>query len=177
MVTAIGAAGGAALLLAAPAAVFEWVVPFLVALAAVGLLLQPRIYAWRAGRRIDEVRSHEPVLLAGLFAVGIYDGYFGAASGIMTLAVLMLTVETQLIRANALKNALLGVADVVAAASFIIFGPVYWTAAISLGIGYAIGGSIGPLVARRVPTDVLRVVIAIAGFGLAGWLLAEAITG
>jgi uncharacterized protein len=186
-VTAVGAAGGTALLLAVPGSVFEWVVPFLVALAAAGLLAQPRIYAWRARNGADGVegvegvegkqpRTHEPVLLLGLFGVGIYDGYFGAASGIMTLAVLMLTVETQLVRANAFKNALLGVADVVAAASFIIFGPIYWTAAISLGAGYAVGGSIGPLVARRISTDVLRVVIAVAGFGLAGWLLAEAIT-
>jgi uncharacterized membrane protein YfcA len=177
-VTAVGAAGGTALLLAVPGSVFQWVVPFLVALAAFGLLAQPRIYAWRTrgGASNAEPRTHEPVLLLGLFGVGIYDGYFGAASGIMTLAVLMLTVETQLVRANAFKNALLGVADVVAAASFIIFGPIYWTAAISLGAGYAVGGSLGPLVARRISTDVLRVLIATAGFGLAGWLLAEAIT-
>ena len=95
----------------------------------------------------------------------------------MTMAVLMLTVETQLLRANAIKNALLGVADVVAAVSFVIFGPVYWLAAIPWVSGYLLGGSVGPRVARRMPTRLLRVVIALAGFGLAGWLLYDAITG
>ncbi len=54
----------------------------------------------------------------------------------MTLAVLMVTVETQLLRANAIKNTLLGIADVVAAVIFAIFGPVHWAAAIALGLGY-----------------------------------------
>ncbi len=171
-ITAVGAAGGAALLLAAPGSVFDWVVPFLVAGAAAVLLLAPRIY--RAGRP-DGPRDGAGLLLA-LLALGVYDGYFGAASGVMTLAILMLSVETQLLRANAIKNAMLGVADVVAAAAFVAFGPVYWTAAISLGLGYLAGGSIGPVIARRLPAEVLRVAIAVAGFALAGWLLAEAIT-
>ena len=103
--------------------------PFLVAGAAVLLLVQPRISArpYRSRRSGGPRRpaSRAPsVLPLGLFVVGVYDGYFGAASGVMTLAVLMVTVETRLLRANAVKNALLGVADVVAAVVFVIFGPV-----------------------------------------------------
>jgi uncharacterized membrane protein YfcA len=178
-VSAAGAAAGTALLLAAPGDYFRWAVPFLVAGAAIMLLSQPRISARRgddAVRGRTGSRGSGPALLIGLFGVGVYDGYFGAASGVMTLAVLMVSVETQLVRANAIKNAMLGVADVVAATSFVIFGPVYWLAAISLGVGYLAGGSVGPLVARRVPADVMRVAIALAGLALAGWLLADAIS-
>jgi uncharacterized protein len=187
IISAVGAAGGTALLLGAPGDYFRWAVPFLVAIAAVLLIIQPQIYAWRekraqgrpegrAGGPPDPPRLHRTALPYLLFAVGIYDGYFGAASGVMTLAVLMLTVETQLVRANAIKNTLLGVADVVAAISFAIFGPVHWAAAVALGLGYLGGGTVGPMIARRIPSDVLRMVIAVAGFGLAGWLLYDAIT-
>jgi uncharacterized membrane protein YfcA len=172
--TASGAAVGATLLLLTPGGSFEWIVPFLVAAAAVVLLFQPRIYAWREARsHLD----HRTVLPLGLFAVALYEGYFGAASGVMTLALLMLTVETQLPRANALKNVLLGVADFVAAIAFVIFGPVHWSAAIPLGLGFIVGGLIGPTVARRVPADVLRVVISVAGMCLAVWLLVRAARG
>jgi uncharacterized protein len=174
LLAALGAAGGAALLLQTSNSVFEWIVPFLVAGAAVLLLLQPRIDRRRVSRGHT---AHRLLLPVGLVAVAVYEGYFGAASGVMTLAMLMLTVEAQLARANALKNLLLGVADLVAGAAFIVFGPVSWLAAIPLGVGFVVGGLIGPSVTRRVPSDILRVVIAVAGLVLAGWLLVRAFQG
>jgi hypothetical protein len=171
LITAAGAALGAALLLLTPGALFEWIVPFLVALAAMLLFAQPRIIDRRTARGRG---VHRAVLPLGLFAVSVYDGYFGAASGIMTLAVLMLTVETRLLSANALKNALLAIADVVAAVGFIAFGPVRWLAAVALGLGLLAGGATGPALARRLPADALRVAIAGSGVLLAGWLLYRA---
>jgi hypothetical protein len=176
-----GAITGTALLLLVPGSFFEWIVPFLVALAAVLLLAQPRIQAWRDRRPVGDPapgprRTHRSVLPYGLFGVGAYDGYFGAASGVMTLALLMLTVEPRLVRANAQKNALLGVCDLVAAVSFAIFGPVHWTAVPPLAVGFLVGGTLGPSLARTVSANILRLVIAAAGISLAGWLLATAIT-
>jgi uncharacterized membrane protein YfcA len=169
--TTAGAAAGAALLLATPDDVFTWAVPFLVAAAALMLLAQPRISAWRASDHGEDPGRSLP---CGLFAVGVYNGYFGAASGIMLLALLLVTVESRLIRANALKNVLLGVSDVVAAAAFIAFGPVDWPAALPLGIGFLVGGAIGPALARRAPAGVLRVAIAVAGLVLAAGLFISA---
>jgi uncharacterized membrane protein YfcA len=165
-----GAVVGAGLLLSTPDDLFTWVVPFLVAAASTLLLAQPRISAWRATRSGPGVA----VLPVGLFAVGIYNGYFGAASGIMLLALLMVTVESQLARANALKNVLLGVSDVIAAAAFIAFGPVDWPSALALGAGFLIGGAIGPALARRAPAGALRLAIAFTGFALAAGLLISA---
>jgi uncharacterized membrane protein YfcA len=166
-----GAATGAVLLLSTPDELFSWIVPFLVAAAALILLGQPRISAWRAAHRGD---ASEPMLAFGLFAVGVYNGYFGAASGIMLLALLMITVESRLIRANALKNVLLGISDVVAAVAFIAFGPIDWLAAVPLSAGFLVGGFIGPAVARRSRAGVLRVFIAGAGLVLAVGLLVDA---
>lgn len=166
-----GAAAGAALLLLTSDEAFRWIVPFLVAAAALLLLAQPRISSWRASRSGDASGILFP---AGLFAVSVYNGYFGAASGIMLLAFLMLTVEPRLTRANALKNVLLGLSDVVAAAAFIAFGPIDWPAALTLGAGFLLGGFAGPAVARRAPAGILRVVIAVAGLTLAVVLLIDA---
>ena len=174
---AAGAAVGATLLLVTPGDSFKWIVPFLIAAAAALLLLQPRITTWHRARAAGEARAPSPVLAWDLFTVAVYEGYFGAASGIMTLALLTLTVEARLVRANAYKNAVLWIADVVAAVAFTLFGPVQWAAAIPLGLGFVAGGALGPSIARRVPTAVLRVVIAIAGFALAGWLLFSAARG
>jgi uncharacterized membrane protein YfcA len=86
----------------------------------------------------------------------------------------MITIEARLTRANALKNVLLGISDVVAAAAFIAFGPIDWLAALPLSAGFLIGGFIGPAVARRSRPDVLRIFIAGAGLVLTVGLLIAA---
>lgn len=85
----------------------------------------------------------------------------------MVLAVLTLSVETRLTQANALKNVLLGVADVAGSVVFIVYGPVRWAAVVPLALGFLAGSRVGPSLTRRIPGNVLRVVVALAGFGLA----------
>ncbi|GAB2908749.1 sulfite exporter TauE/SafE family protein [Rhodococcus aerolatus] len=167
VLTGVGGALGAVLLLAAPPGVFEAVVPWLIGLASVTLLAQPRIRAWalRTGRAGGGGRG-TPVLVA-TFAVSVYGGYFGAAAGVLLLALLLLADGGELLRANALKNLLLLAANAVAAVGFAVFGPVVWSAALPLAVGCLLGGLAGPWVGRRVPTGALRVAIALAGLGLA----------
>jgi hypothetical protein len=161
---AVGGAAGAALLLLTPAGVFGRVVPFLVAFAALALLLQPRVSAWQE----KHLRKTSRLLLpCGLFAVSVYDGYWGAGAGVMTLALLLLTVDQHLARSNALKNMILGVADVVCSIGFVLFGPVHWAAAVPLALGLLVGSMAGPSLTRRVPGNTIRVIVALAGFGLA----------
>ena len=161
---AVGGAAGAALLLLTPAGVFGRVVPFLVAFAALALLLQPRVSAWQE----KHLRKTSRLLLpCGLFAVSVYDGYWGAGAGVMTLALLLLTVDQHLARSNALKNMILGVADVVCSIGFVLFGPVHWAAAVPLALGLLVGSTVGPSLTRRVPGNIVRVVVALAGLGLA----------
>jgi uncharacterized membrane protein YfcA len=162
--TAAGGASGVALLLSTPPHVFGRIVPFLLAVAALALLVQPRISTWQERRPGDRNRF---LLPCGLFAVSVYGGYFGAGSGVMVLALLLLTVDKGLARANALKNVILGIADVVAAIGFAAFGPVQWSAALPLALGLFAGSRVGPTVTRRLPANVLRVVVALAGLGLA----------
>jgi sulfite exporter TauE/SafE len=83
-----GSAVGAALLLVTPARAFGQAVPFLLAFAALALLLQPKASAWLARHPAS---SRRLLLPGGLIVTSAYDGYWGAGAGIMTLALLMIT--------------------------------------------------------------------------------------
>jgi uncharacterized protein len=83
----------------------------------------------------------------------------------------LLTTEPVLHRANSLKNVILVASDVLPAVLFAVWGTVVWAAMWPLAIGAVLGGLIGPAVARRLPPAVLRVLIALCGFALAGYLL------
>jgi Predicted permeases len=171
LVTLVGGATGAGLLLLTPPGAFERIVPFLVGGASVVLLLQPRIrtVAEESGRHRTGVG-----VVAGLFAVSVYGGYFGAAAGVLMLALLLVGLPVSLLQGNALKNVLLGLANGIAAVGFAGFGPVQWWAVLPLAIGLLAGAGSGPAVARRLPTAVLRVGIALAGIGLAVALAVQA---
>ncbi|HXX37584.1 MAG TPA: sulfite exporter TauE/SafE family protein [bacterium] len=164
-----GSALGTALLLLTPSTIFTQIVPLLVAFASVVLLVQP----WISVR--PEHRSSQGAALllpCGLFAVSVYNSYWGAGSGVMTLTLLLLTVNQHLATSNALKNMLLGIAQAVCVIGFVLFGPVHWGAAVPLAVGTLAGSMIGPSVTRRLPAPLLRVLVALSGFWLAAHLWA-----
>ncbi len=165
--SALGSAFGVALLLLTPTSVFNRVVPYLLVAASLVLVTQPWLSRWLTARSAQIPTSAWPV---GLMLVSVYSGYFGAGSGVMVIALLLLTVDQDFANANALKNMILGVADFVAALGFAIFGPVHFAAALVLLGGLVIGSYFGPSLTRRVPASVMRSAAATLGVGLAVWL-------
>jgi hypothetical protein len=79
----------------------------------------------------------------------------------------MITTGQELPRSNALKNMLLGIADVTCCAVFIVFWPIYWAAAAAMAAGVLAGSMIGPSLTRHIPANMLRITAALAGLGLA----------
>ena len=69
----------------------------------------------------------------------------------MLLALLTVSVAEPLARLVAARNVALGLANVVAAIGFALFGPVRWAAAAPLAAGFLIGGTLGPGLVRRLP--------------------------
>jgi hypothetical protein len=164
---AVGGAVGAALLLSTPAQGFERLVPILLGLASVAILLPG---ASRQESRVADHQRHTVKVLfeaAAIFAICIYGGYFGAAAGVLLLAMLLRTGGATLAHANAGKNVILGVANVVAAVIFAIFATVQWWAVVPLGLGCLVGSRLGPIVVRHAPAGPIRVVIGVAGLVLA----------
>ena len=164
-----GALGACALLIAPPGA-FALVVPVLIGVAAVVVLLQPRLRALSPRPGAERSRGR----LAVLFGVAVYLGYFGAAGGVLLLAALAATLSESLIRVNAIKNVVAGAANLVAALLFALYAPVDWAFVPPLAAGFLIGGYAGPRLARHLPAAALRVVVALAGLALAVKLGASA---
>jgi len=158
-----GGAAGAALLLSIPAEGFEKVVPILLGASAILIALP------RRQRAEDAVRSRTHLVLQGVAILGIcvYGGFFGAAAGVLLLALFLSTGSETLAHANATKNVVLGVANFVAALVFITLAPVDWLAVVPLGIGCLIGSRLGPIVVRHAPATPIRMAIAVAGIALA----------
>ena len=117
-----------------------------------------------AGPGRDERR---PWLLAGVFGVAVYIGYFGAAGGIVMLALLIAMVAEPLARVNAVKNMLGAIGNAVAAVAFAVFGHVDWAAVVPLAAGFLVGGWTGPALVRRIPGQVLRIGVAVCGLVVA----------
>jgi uncharacterized membrane protein YfcA len=161
LLNATGGALGATLLLLTPASAFEAAVPWLVAAASTVLLLGPRLRG-RTGSREDS-----RLLQAGVLGVAVYTGYFGAAGGVLVLAVLTALLDLSLARTIAIKNVISSVANGVAGLAFAVFGPVDWSAVAPLAVGFLAGGWIGPGLVRRLPGGPLRILIGLCGLGVA----------
>ncbi len=170
----LGGVLGAVLLLLTPAEAFERIVPVLIAGAALAILLQrpPAELAATAGRPPRDPRW----LVPGTVAIAVYGGYFGAAAGVLMLAMYLVGTGERLPRSNALKNVVLGCANSVAALGYVLFATVAWAAALPLAAGCLLGGLAGPWVVRRAPQALLRRLIALAGLGLALHLGIQAYT-
>jgi len=158
-----GAFAGAILLLTTPEAVFEAIVPALIAISCLLMLLQP----WLVRHTLRGDRGRRWVAQASTLVVGLYTGYFGAASGVLFLALVGLVSVASLHELNAAKNVLVGAANVVATVIFAFVAPVRWPMALALAAGSVLGGGIGARLVRRVPAPHLRAGIAVVGLVVA----------
>ena len=98
-----------------------------------------------------------------VLAAGVYGGYFGAAQGVLLMAILGNGVADSLQRLNATKNLLAFVVNAVAAVVFIALEPIDWPVAGLIALGSVVGGQVGARVARRLPAGLFRAVIVVVG--------------
>lgn len=159
----LGGVTGALLLLVLPEEAFRAIVPALIALACALVVLQPRLTGLLRDHEGERVRATKPLLYAAVYGAGIYGGYFGAAQGVLLIAVMGLLLDDDLQRVNAAKNVLALLVNGVAAVTFILVTDVAWAAAGLVALGSVVGGQLGARVGRRVPDRVLRAVIVVVG--------------
>jgi len=160
-----GGAIGAGLLLLTSPDTFAKIAPWLIGGASLTIMTRQRI---QPSTGVEHERpTAGPVLTGGVLLVAIYGGYFGAAAGVVLLALLLAATGDTLARSNAPKNVVLGIANATAALGFCVLAPVDWRAVAPLAVGLLAGGRLGPIVVRHANARVLRALIGLAGLALA----------
>jgi uncharacterized membrane protein YfcA len=154
---------GAILLLVLPASAFKEIVPFFIGVALLLILFQKQISRALRSHPRGAGQGVGPGALAGAFFTGIYGGYFGAAQGILMMSVLMLTIDDDLQRLNAVKVVTTGLTNLIAAVVFVIAAHVAWDVAALIAGGSIIGGQIGARYGRRLHPAALRALIIAVG--------------
>ncbi len=171
----LGGVAGAVLLLVLPSEAFSAVVPVLVGAGLVLVACQPLITR-RVAAAVDPERDDPATDARWLWPLvaltGVYGGYFGAAQGILLMAVLGLGTHTTLHRNNALKNVLAGIVNGVAAVVFILVADPDWTIVALIAVGSIVGAQLGVRVGRRMSPTVMRAgIIAVGAAALVVFLV------
>ena len=162
----LGTCVGAVLLLVLPAGAFEAVVPVLILLGCVLVVLQPRISAWVVRRHaaVGGLPQHGAWWVwPGVLLAGVYGGYFGAAQGVLLMAIMGIGIDETLQRLNGVKNILAAVVNGVAGLIFVVVADVDWTVAGLIATGAVAGALVAARYGRRLPATALRVVIVVVG--------------
>jgi uncharacterized membrane protein YfcA len=165
--TTIGSAIGCWLLLAFPSDVFTKVVPFFIAFSGVMILVSDH---GKKGPTIEDSLPVKLLWLAGLLIMGMYSGYFGAASGVVVLIVLTyMEKDENFLVVNAMKNVVCGLANATAFFIYLFTSRIYWDRAIPMAVGMLIGGWVGPRLLRHLNAHKVKIFIAILAFAQAGY--------
>lgn len=166
---------GAGLLLVLPPGAFEAVVPVLILLGITLVVLQPRLsraVAARAEHREEGPAERSWWVPVAVLATGAYGGYFGAAQGVLLMAVLGIGITESLQRLNGVKNVLVAVVNGVAGLVFVVVAElgllgaeakVDWLVVLLIAVGSVCGGLLGAAVGRKLPPLVLRAAIVTVG--------------
>ncbi|MCD5345584.1 sulfite exporter TauE/SafE family protein [Agromyces sp. S2-1-8] len=170
--SAAGGVTGALLLLQLPTEAFDMIVPVLIVVALLLVVFGPVIRRWTARLHGQaEHRDHPAATMAVAGLTAVYGGYFGAAQGVLLIALLSITMAGSLVRANAYKNAMASTANLAAAIVFVLVTEVAWPAAIAIAIGAFVGGWLGGRYGRHIPQTAYRVVIVVIGVAALVWFL------
>ena len=165
LISCVGGAFGAVLLISTPVTIFTRLVPWLV-------LFATSVFAWGNFRRkpFQAAKFVPPVVLMSIQAcIAIYGGYFGGGIGFLMLTAL--TIAGLPIKpAAANKNFLAMAMNATAVLIFVFSRQIYWPAVIALGLGGIAGGFVGSWLMNRVPDKLLRGFVILVGMTLSVWL-------
>jgi uncharacterized protein len=160
----IGGALGAWLVLAVGNRTFARIVPWLIYAATLLFVAQAPIRRWIERQLGEHHHRHRRTLQVAMqFAISIYGGFFGAAMGILMLAMLGLVGHDNLSRMNGLKNFAGVCINLTAAAIFVAGGQVRWPLALAMMIGAIVGGYAAARASRRIDPKWVRGFVVVIG--------------
>ncbi len=171
----IGGAIGAWLLLHIPEAAFRRAIPWLLLLATV-LFVSGRHVNFSL-RKLAPVHRHTPVATAillalTLLAVSIYGGFFNAGLGIVILSFLALAGHSDINTMNGLKLLLSSCISITAIMIFIHQGAIAWEEGIAVLLGTLVGGYLAARLSRQLPERWIRGVVTVIGCAVTSYYFA-----
>jgi len=169
----LGGTSGAIVLLNTPQTTFLHLVPWLLFLAASIFAASGPVSRWLARRQGRTAGEQHPPRLVPVFlstmAVCFYIGYFGAGAGFLIITLLSLFGFQDLHEINAIKVSTTTLANGIAFFIFVVSGQVVWHFCLLAMVACGLGGYWSASFARRVPQRVLRGLVIVIGFSMAGW--------
>jgi uncharacterized membrane protein YfcA len=163
LISLIGGALGALLLLATPVSIFTRLMPYLVLFATL-------VFVWGNFFRKSRGAGADPrinPLAAGIvqFLIALYGGYFGGGIGILMMATFT-TAGMPLRHAAATKNMLASVMGGSSVLIFVIEVKFNWHIVLSFAVAAVLGGQMGVFLVRRINETALRIAITAVGAAL-----------
>ncbi len=169
----VGGTAGAWVLLHTAQGAFFKLVPWLFLAGAIMFSISGRVSRAMESRRArmgDEEKPLHPIWLGLILTtVCFYIGYFGAGAGFVVMTALSLFGVSKLAEINALKVITTATANGVAVIAFIVGGAVAWHYCLAMAIACAIGGYVGAHNARKMSDRVLRPIVTVFAFAVAGY--------
>ena len=162
----IGAAIGAVLLLVTTDRAFILLVPLLVGAATLIFAFSRQIQEAIQGPKRKGRKRRKPRGFLGeilIVPATIYGGYFGGGLGVMLLALLGVIGVRDVRAANVMKNLLATAVSAVTIAIFIAKGIVDWPHTLVMLAGAACGGFLGGWLVRVLPPAAVRATVIAAG--------------
>ncbi len=168
----IGGVSGAVMLLRTRQITFLHTVPWLLLVASLLFGISGPVSHRLRARALEQHEKRAvpmlPVFVA-LLPVCFYIGYFGAGAGFLIMSVLAVLGVEKMHELNSLKVLSACVANLCAVLTFLVRGAVIWHYCLVSMIFAGVGGYIGAHYARRMNSDVLRVIVVCTGCAMAAY--------
>jgi uncharacterized membrane protein YfcA len=166
-----GGIAGSLIVVWSPESSFKAMVPWLIALATVLFILQPKLV--RASQPGQDLSSRSAqyrwVVFVLQLLIGIYGGYFGAGIGILMLSSLSMLHIGNIHHVNGLKTILASLINGISVVIFVWQEVVDWRYAVPMIISAMIGGWAGAAWARTLNKQLVRQVVIGIGLVLTTW--------
>ncbi len=169
--SAIGGEIGGLLLMRTGNKMFRELLPWLLLFAAVMFVLSFPLGRWLAN--LSNGRRYSKWLVAGMVAVSVYVGYFGAGGGFLVMALFGICGVTDIHEMNALKVLTAAVSIGIPSVTFMFAQRVEWRFCLIMAILAGIGGYLGAHFSRKVNQRAMRWTVASIGFITAGYFFLQ----
>ena len=169
IMSALGAALGAAMTTFVPGDVLRALLPILLIVIALYFLFKPNI------GDADKHRRMTPFLFGVTLVplIGFYDGIFGPGTGSFFMLAFVTLLGFGMLKATAHTKMLNFASNIGAFAVFAVSGAIHWKAGLVMGVGQFLGAQAGSLLAMRSGSKIIRPLLVVACVALATKLLAD----